>query len=53
MKAYPYLFQNARIGNMNVPNRVIMAPLTRTYAAALGVYRLGNLGPRALLGIAV
>ena len=29
MKAYPYLFQNTRIGSMNVPNRVIMAPLTR------------------------
>ena len=29
MKAYPFLFQNIRIGSMNVPNRVIMAPLTR------------------------
>ena len=36
MKAYPYLFQNARIGNMNVPNRVIMAPLTRLRSSLPG-----------------
>lgn len=29
MSAYPFLFQNLRIGQMNVPNRVVMAPLTR------------------------
>ena len=36
MKAYPYLFQNVRIGNMNVPNRVIMAPLTRLRSSLPG-----------------
>ena len=36
MKAYPFLFQNILIGSMNVPNRVIMAPLTRLRSSLPG-----------------
>lgn len=36
MSAYPFLMQSLRMGNMSLPNRVLMAPLTRLRAIEPG-----------------
>ncbi len=47
------LFDPIRVGRLTLPNRVIMAPLTRGRTGAEGVDGLGNTPPSSDLRIVV